>query len=522
MKNILLVCKETYTYPMNFINKDFLYRGYSTEALFIHSSEILLKDPSYTTFIENNRETDIHTFKSIFDEYRKNVKEIEKHINYDYLQYIEKEYCKELPISLLQISSQLFTTAYHYRFFFKPMSEIQKLYWIQLLFQYLIDLMESNHYDMVCDLDIAEIGRSILHLICIKKGVKYVTIEFSRYEDILLPTYTLGRKTDSYFIERYNENNNSKIDKSYIKRVAMFYEKENIMAESYNLNNTAKKKNNSLLQDVKKTCRIIKYLSSTVPNWYKNRSIPVLANPLKSMLFFILWTIRERYLLGQNNIFFDNVRDIKEEYVYFPLHLIPESTTLNKSPFYPNELSVIEAVSKALPVGWKLYVKEHGAMIGERPLSFYVKLKKLTNVKLVRLDCYNDPKPWILKSKGVITLSGTSAFEASLCGKPSLMFGNAYFEILDNITKVKSFEELPLLINNFKTYQQKNTYSQAAYLKTIIECGKKVHFLKLINECERCALKGISLSSDEKQDITSIVDLYLLDFNKMDDMVNVY
>ena len=40
-----------------------------------------------------------------------------------------------------------------------------------------------------------------------------------------------------------------------------------------------------------------------------------------------------------------------ERYVYMPLHLIPESTTSILTPFYVNELSVIEAVSKSLP-GW--------------------------------------------------------------------------------------------------------------------------------------------------------------------------
>lgn len=512
MKNILLVCKETYTYPMNFINKEFLSRGYSTEAIFIHSSEFLLKDSSYTTFTTMNKETRTHTFSSVFDKYTTNLNDIDSHIDYAYLKYIEEIYCEELPISLLQISSQLFTTPYHYRFFFKAMSEVQKLYWIQLLFEYLINLLEENNYDMVCDLDIAEIGRSILHLICKKKGIKYVTIEFSRYDDTLLPTYTLGRKTDEYFVERYNSNNNAEIEQSYIEKVKLFSNKDNIMAESYKLNNTAKKKSNSVVKDAKKLCKRILYLSSTVPNWYKNRNIPLLANPLKSMLFFILWFARERYLLGNKNKFFEDIRGRDEEYVYFPLHLIPESTTLNKSPFYPNELSVIEAVSKSLPVGWKLYVKEHGAMIGERPLSFYNKLKKLTNVKLVRLDCYNDPKPWILKSKGVITLSGTSAFEASLCGKPSLMFGNAYFEVLDNITKVKSFEELPSLINNFRFYKQQTLYSQAAYLKTIIECGKKIQFLKLMLESESHALNQTNICLETKGAVTSIVDLYLSNF----------
>lgn len=78
-----------------------------------------------------------------------------------------------------------------------------------------------------------------------------------------------------------------------------------------------------------------------------------------------------------------------------PLHLIPESTTSILSPFYINELSVIEAVSKSIPAGWFLYVKEHQAMLGERSLSFYKAINKLPNVKMVQLNYYNESKPWI-------------------------------------------------------------------------------------------------------------------------------
>ena len=53
-----------------------------------------------------------------------------------------------------------------------------------------------------------------------------------------------------------------------------------------------------------------------------------------------------------------------------PLHLIPESTTLVKAPYFINELTLIEAVSKSLPIGWFLYVKEHQSMLGERSIEY--------------------------------------------------------------------------------------------------------------------------------------------------------
>lgn len=63
-------------------------------------------------------------------------------------------------------------------------------------------------------------------------------------------------------------------------------------------------------------------------------------------------------------------------------------------------------------------------MIGERPLGFYKSIKKLYNVKLVKFNYYSDPKSWILNSKGVITISGSTAFEARMLSRPAAVFGH--------------------------------------------------------------------------------------------------
>jgi hypothetical protein len=491
---------------MNFIKEELVSKGYEVEAVFIHSSESLYKDNTLTKFIERNQDIKVHTISEICIEYMNNIKDAESLVDYEYLEYAETKYCADLPLSLLQISSQLFTTAYHYRFFFKHMSENEKLYWTQLLFKYFESLLENGKYDQICDLDISEIGRSVLFQVSKYMAVPYVSLEFSRYESNVLPTYTLGRKTDGYFVKYCTDNTNN-VENEFIQKVDAFRSKQTILATDFKNNTTSKTQSNSFVFDLKQLITRFREIIKRVPKWLEFNRIPLLANPFKSMMFFVLWFIRERVIFS--NFFSPFEKPILgEKYVYFPMHLIPESTTLIKSPFYPNELSVIEAISKSLPVGWKLYVKEHGAMVGERPLHFYKKLKLLTNIRLVDLSFYDDPKPWITNSLGVITLSGTSAFEAAMLNVPAIMFGNTFFESIEGIQKLDNVTALPEAIGKFKVVQVDNKGSVALYLKAIQHFGEKVKIIWLINESAKLIKEDKVVSDEVRIEIKKLVKIF--------------
>ena len=195
-----------------------------------------------------------------------------------------------------------------------------------------------------------------------------------------------------------------------------------------------------------------------------------------------------------------------------PLHVIPESTTFVKSPMHVDELSIIHAASKSLPVGWILYVKEHQAMIGERPLSFYRTVNRLYNVKLVQFDFYDDPKPWISNSKGVLTISGSSAFEARMLGKPAAVFAHVAYNVIPGITRIKSYHELSEVFRNFELYKSND--------QDIIDCAKYLNVLKTvgteldIKELIRLSCKeiiGLS-SSSGKDELSSYIESLFLFF----------
>ena len=517
---VLVVCKEHYTYPMNFIKDELVLRGYDVEAFFIHYTETVLKDHSYRSFCQRNPETRLYTFDNAIKLFWKNYKNAEQLIDKEYLNYVESQFCKDLPFGLLLMSSQLFTTPYHNRFYFRDLTENEKLFWVQLVFKEVETTLELSKPDRIVDIDNSELGRSVLCQVAKVKQIPYATLESSRYESIWLPTFTLGRTTDCYFINRYCEILDSQnILDNYLGKVYDYRHQEKIMLTDYKYNSTSKKTSAPLMKDITKLLMMIRGL---VLYWWKNPSLvgifrrrPMIASLFHSIKFFVYWFLRERYLLSRNSRCFEDI-DHSETYVYFPLHLIPESTTLIKSPFYPNEIAVIEAVSKSLPIGWKLYVKEHGSMVGERPLGFYKAIKRLTNVRLVRMDAYDDPKPWIQNSVGVITLSGSSAFEAAMLGKRSLIFGSTFFELIDGIDKINSFLELPEKINKMKNELADNTKSCAAYLQAIHELGKYIPLTELMSKSHLAMLNNIQLDNDLKKNICDLVEILLRDADKKD------
>ncbi len=110
-----------------------------------------------------------------------------------------------------------------------------------------------------------------------------------------------------------------------------------------------------------------------------------------------------------------------KSFVFYPLHLEPEHAFQTLSPEYFYQLSSIAAVSRDLPVGRFLAVKEHLNAIGSRPDNFYDQIADLKNVVMI------DPTEFgleiVRKAAATITVSGTAGFEAAAMGKPVIAFG---------------------------------------------------------------------------------------------------
>lgn len=152
----------------------------------------------------------------------------------------------------------------------------------------------------------------------------------------------------------------------------------------------------------------------------------------------------KRAALKRNSIF--EKPNYREQYVYYTLPFEPEITTMLWAPFYLDQISLVENIAKSLPMNFKLYVKEHPTMIGHRPVSYYKKLLRIPNVRLIdpSISSYEITK----NARLVITITGTVGLEALLLKKPVITFGRPFYNKLDMVKKVGSMHSLPKLIRD--------------------------------------------------------------------------
>ena len=111
-----------------------------------------------------------------------------------------------------------------------------------------------------------------------------------------------------------------------------------------------------------------------------------------------------------------------KKYIYYGLHLTTESHIALHSYPYLNQINVIESISRALPYGYRLYVKPHPWWSHKIDLKSIKKIKKIPSVKIIHP---NKPiKELIKNSKGVITLNATTGVEALILEKSVVALSN--------------------------------------------------------------------------------------------------
>jgi hypothetical protein len=140
---------------------------------------------------------------------------------------------------------------------------------------------------------------------------------------------------------------------------------------------------------------------------------------------------------------YSNVEYRNERYFYFPLHIQPEATPDIVSPFYNKQLFLIEQITKALPNGMILLIKEHPNKASG--VSFKERLRLLKSQTVKFISPMVKSTDLIKYSRGVITIAGTAGIEARYLKKPALLFSEIYFgDFLANVTKCYDFSQLPV------------------------------------------------------------------------------
>ena len=517
-KKILFVCRETYSMPLWFLAEELRHEN-EVAAFYIMSTECsynkcYYNQNSYYKFKEELPDVKLYDVKDICKTYVEGLKEGKKSgtspVDLDYLKQIEQKYTHFKNLNLQLMSSQENTKHYHFRYYWSVTNYDENMYWLELNYKKILSLLDEFKPDMILDFDNAELQRTIINEVAYQRQIPYITIEYSKFGLYKYPTLQNTVGIDPYVERTYREN----LKKSKEELQEMYDYIENYRAETSIMNKefagtvTAQYKKSSLIWIARVMRGKLHYfwnMDITKKNLKIKRTSKILYAPsLPYIRHYLQVELRRRKYMGKNKLFENPVEG--EDYVYMPLHLIPESTVFVKASYYVDECNLIEQVSKSLPVGWKLYVKEHQAMLGERSLEFYKKVKELHNVRLVQVNYYDDPKPWLVKAKGVVTIVGTTAFEEALLGKKSILFGDVPFMLIDGITRARSFEDLPELIREFGEID--NMHSCAAYLQTIKDIGFELNVFYLMGQAEK--ILGGKEQKDEKftQELAVLKEFY--------------
>ncbi len=142
-----------------------------------------------------------------------------------------------------------------------------------------------------------------------------------------------------------------------------------------------------------------------------------------------------------------------EPYIYFPLHMTPEASTMVLSPAFTDQNALIDLLAARIPLTHKLYVKEHPTMIGCRPAGFYERIRRHTNVRLI--NPLVDSMALTRRADLLASITGTAAWEAILMERPVLMFGESFFSHLGLCHRAGDPAELGRLIKEILFHDRK-------------------------------------------------------------------
>lgn len=135
-----------------------------------------------------------------------------------------------------------------------------------------------------------------------------------------------------------------------------------------------------------------------------------------------------------------------EPFVFFGLHLQPESSIDTNAHFYSNQLRIIELISRSIPPTHRLLVKLHKSAPAQYSPAELAEFARFPGVLLV--SPFADTRKFIKKSALLFSIQGTIGLEAALLGKPVIMFGDSPTKIFPSVSTIGELPDLPALVRS--------------------------------------------------------------------------
>lgn len=264
------------------------------------------------------------------------------------------------------------------------------------------------------------------------------------------------------------------------------------------------------LRKVKSVFKYIKFIyQPALPNYVKQRGRRFEDSEMTYFEFLKLCKFAGDKKRRRIRVYYNKLAeevDINKPYIYVALHAQPEGSTCPDGGIFVDQLLMIDLISKSLPEGWSIYAKEHivqftNRISGERSktVDFYRDLASLPNVKLVPLSM--SPFDLIDNAKAVVTVTGTTGWQAVARGKPVLTFGYSWYRGCEGVfytpTKESCWEALSKIEKGYKVNRQK----VKVFLKALSEvCFKGYYYIKDIKKAGASCEENTAVIAKAMQD----------------------
>ena len=258
--------------------------------------------------------------------------------------------------------------------------------------------------------------------------------------------------------------------------------------------------------------------------YYGRNKSKILLNELKKSS-----ELRKRRKFIKNNL--SEVIPTKEKFVYYPLHIEQERNLLIAAPFFTNQTELIRNISKSLPIGYKLVVKEHPAQETRewRKISEYEEIMDIPNVILLHPSVSSSK---ILERCSLtITIGGTTGLEAAFYKKPSIILNEMDYSMLPSVDFVQDVHTLHEKIkvslkkvvssddlDRFMQLYEKNSF-EFDYMDFVSRYQASFYYNGNLLDAEIEEEKMERFLEDNKKDLKQLTDEHIKKIEKFQDIL---
>lgn len=308
------------------------------------------------------------------------------------------------------------------------------------MLRYLYDFLKENKPDLFYSYAVAGAFTLGLAELCGKLNIPFYKLTHTRISNLVV--LDTGARDDMNVVkEKFNSD-------------AEIFEKENLKWAEEHLMNFRVKQEQPDYQILQNDIYLAKTtLQYKAKNWAKyakgltDKSNDFTHNSYLDNLKYDQKTVAGIKKFWQQKPFYDAEPLMEKKFLFYTLHVDPEASTMVISPYQTNQLTVLEAIAKSKAIDQILIVKEHLTMIGRRPKDYYEKINALPGVYLI--DPREPSFKFINKAEAVLTLTGTSGFEAVLLKKPAVFLGNFIYQFIgEGFVLTNDLSALPEILNN--------------------------------------------------------------------------